>query len=197
MALPRGLGKAQLQKLYGNQFRNCNLHHLIPSSRGGETNEFNLFPWKKRCHKAWHDIFLNMTIWEVNEALEGIYKEIFCVDGERINRRWLTVCRLKKEKELEVQTERIYRVEYLQEKWIVAFGGSDIKQAQKLLKFMMLFIIFGSHMADTDYLFDNGNLIEFFEEYPANEDRLKAFNICFGKSADWQRIKTTMSKILR
>lgn len=137
-----------------------------------------------------------MTIWEVHEELEVIYEEIFCAVEERINRHWLSVCRLKKEMELEVQTERIYRVDYLQEKWIIAFGGSDIKQAQKLLKFMMLFIIFGSHMADTNYLFDNGNLIEFFEEYPANEDRLKAFNICFGESADWQRIKTKMCKIL-
>ncbi len=197
MALPRGRSKAELQKLYGNQFRNCNLHHLIPSSRGGETSEFNLFPWKKRCHKAWHDIFLNMTIWEVHEALEEIYKKIFYTDEEKVNRHWLSVCQLKKDQELEVQVERIYGVEYLQEKWIAAFGGQDIKQAQKLLKLMMLFIVFGSHMADTDYLFDNGNLIEFFEEYPANEDRLKAFSICFGESADWQRIKAKMSKILR
>ena len=202
LALPRGLGKAKLQKLYGNQFRgnlwpNCNLHHLTPSSRDGETNEFNLFPWKKRCHNAWHDIFLNMTIWEVREALEDIYEEIFHTDKERVNRHWLSVCRLKKEMELKAQVERVYGIEYLQEKWITAFGGDDIKQAEKLLEYMMLFIIFGSHMEDTDYLFNNGNLTEFFEKYPANEDRLKAFNVCFGEFADWQRIKAKLSKILR
>lgn len=137
-----------------------------------------------------------MTIWEVWEALEKIYEEIFYTDKERINRYWLRVCPVKQEG-LGSQIHRVYGVEFLQEKWILAFGGEDIKQAQRLLEFMMLFIIFGSHMADTDYLFDNGNLTEFFEEYPANKDRLKAFNICFGESADWQRIKAKTSKILR
>lgn len=138
-----------------------------------------------------------MTIWEVREALDEIYEEIFCVDEEGISRYWLSVCQLKKETELEVQTEKVYAIEYLQENWITTFGGDDLRQAQKLLKYMMFFIIFGSYMADTDYLFDNGNLIDFFEAYPANEDRLRAFNICFGESADWQRIKANMSKILR
>lgn len=136
-----------------------------------------------------------MTIWEVWEALGEIYEEIFNTDEEKINRQWLSICPAKQEG-LESQIRRIYGVEFLQEKWITAFGGEDIKQAQRLLEFMMLFMIFGSHMADTDYLFDNGNLTEFFEEYPANADRLKAFNICFGEYADLQRIKAKVSKIL-
>ena len=199
MALPRGRGKAELHRLYGKtkRFGNFNLHHLIPSSRGGETNEFNLFPYKIKSHRAYHALFLNMTFWEVLEALDRIYEEIFHTDKEGINRNWLSVCLLKKDRGLDVQIDNVYGVEYLQEKWIIAFGGQDVKQAQRLLEHMTLFIIFGSHMADMDYLFDNGNLTEFFEEYPANEDRLKAFNVCFGEFADWQRIKTKMSKILR
>ncbi len=197
MALPRGKSKAELHRLYGNQFRNSNLHHLIPSTRGGETNEFNLFPYKLKSHRAYHALFLNMTIWEVWEALEEIYADIFNSDEERINRHWIRVCQLQTDKGLEIQIDRVYGIEYLQEKWITAFGGQDLKQAQRLLEHMMLFIIFGSYMADTDDLFDNGNLAEFFEEYPANEDRLKAFNICFGEFADWQRIKAKVSKLLR
>ena len=199
MTLPRGRSKAELQRIYGKSrgFGNFNLHHLVPSTRDGETNEFNLFPYKVRCHSAYHDIFLNMTIWEVWEVLDEVYQEIFCTTKERTNRYWLSVCRLKKEKQLKVQMERVYGIEYLQEKWIVAFGGEDIKQARKFLKFMMLFIVFGSRVVDTDNLFDNGNLIEFFEDYPADEDRLRAFNICFGESADWHTLKARMSKILR
>ena len=197
MALPRGRGKAELHRLYSDQLRNFNLHHLIPSSRGGETNEFNLFPYKLKSHRAYHALFLNMTIWEVWERVEEIYEEIFNTNEEKISRQWINVCRLKKDTGLDVQINRIFGVEYLQEKWIIAFGGQDIRQAQRLLKYMMLFIIFGSHMADTNYLFDNGHLAEFFEKSPADENRLRAFNICFGESADWQRIKAKISKIRR
>lgn len=198
MPLLRDRSKSELQRLYGQtkRFGNFNLHHQIPSSREGETNEFNLFPYRIKSHRAYHALFLNMTIWEVWKALEEIYEEIFHTNKERINRQWLSVCPVQQEG-LEVQIRRLYGVEYLQEKWITAFGGYDIKQAQKLLEFMMLFVIFGSCMADTDYLFNNCNLTEFFEKYPATEDRLKAFNICFGEFADWQRIKTKISKILR
>lgn len=198
MALPRGRGKTELHGLYGRtqRFGNFNMHHLVPSTRSGETNEFNLFPYRIKSHRAYHALFLNMTIWEAWEALEEIYEKIFNTDKERVNRQWLSVCPVKQEG-IEIQIKRVYDVEFLQEKWIIAFGGRDLKQARKFLKDMMLFIVFGSRMADIGYLFNNGNLTDFFEEYPANEDRLRAFNICFGESADWQGIKAKMSKILR
>lgn len=197
MALPKGRSKTELQRLYGQTkwFGNFNMHHLVPSTRQGGTNEFNLYPYRIKSHRAYHTLFLNMTIWEVWEALENIYEEIFNTDEERINRFWLRVCPAKQDG-LEIQISRVFGIEYLQEKWISAFGGEDIKQAQRLLEYMMLFIIFGSHVVDTNYLFDNGNLTKFFEEYPANEDRLKAFNLCFGETAGLQRIKAKMSKIL-
>ena len=199
MALPRGLDKTQLQKLYGKKLklRNFNLHHLTPVSCGGETNEFNLFPYRVKSHNAYNCIFLNMAIWQVWEALEEIHRAIFYTRKEEINRYWLAVCKLNTDKELKVQVEKVYQVKYLQDKWTIAFGGHDLKQAERILKYMMLFIIFGSHVADADYLFNNGNLMEFFEKYSADENRLKAFNVCFGESADWQRIKARVSKILR
>ncbi len=199
MALPRGLGKSQLQKHYGKKLKlkNFNLHHLVPSSCDGETNEFNLYPYRVKSHNAYNSIFLNMTIWQVWEWLGLVHETIFFSDKEGLNRYWLAVCKLKTDKELRVQVDKIYNVEYLQEKWINAFGGASLKQARRVLKHMMLFIIFGSRMADTEYLFDNGNLTEFFENYPADEDRLRSFNICFGESADWQTIKAKMAKILR
>lgn len=199
MTLPRGRSKTELQRLYGKskKFGNFNLHHMVPSTREGETNEFNLFPYGIKRHSAYHEIFLNMTIWEVYEALEDIYDKIFNSNKERINRGWLVVCKLKNEYQLKIQMEKVYGVEYLQEKWFIAFGGYDIKQAQKFIKHMMLFIIFGSRVVDTEKLFNNGHLAEFFEKYPADEDRLRAFDICFGEFADWPRIKTNMSKILR
>ncbi len=172
---------------------------MVPRTRDGETNEFNLFPFRIRRHNAYHYIFLNMTIWEVWEALGKAHEDIFNTDKNKINRPWLRVCELKSESEEEKlnHMEKKFRTEVLQEKWAITFGGEDIKSASRFLKYMMLFIIFGSHVADPDYLFDNGNLTEFFEDYPSNDERLEAFNICFGENADWQTIKAKTSKILR
>lgn len=174
------------------------MHHMVPRTRKGETSEFNLFPYRIKSHRAYHALFLNMIIWEVWEKLEEIYGQIFNSDKEKINRPWLSVCPIRQEG-LEIQIRRVYGIEFLQEKWISAFGGEDINQAHRFLEYMMLFIIFGSKMADTNDLFDNGNLTEFFEKYPATADegRLEAFNICFGESANWHRIKAKVSKMLR
>ena len=198
MTLPRGRSKDELHRLYGKtqRFGNFNMHHMVPSTRRGETNEFNLFPYRLKHHRAYHTLFLNMTIWEVWEVFEEVHGKIFNTDKERINRQWLGVCPARQEG-LKAQIGKVYGIEFLQDKWISAFGGEYIKQAQKFLKYMMLFMVFGSRMADTESLFDNGNLAKFFEKYPAGEDRLRAFNICFGEYADWQTLKAKMSKILR
>ncbi len=170
---------------------------MVPRTRDGETSEFNLFPFRIKRHNAYHFIFLNMTIWEVWEALDEAHEAIFNTDEQRINRPWLRVCKLETNKEKDSHINKEFKVEVLQEKWVIVFGGEDIKSARRFIKFMMLFIIFGSCVADADCLFDNGNLTEFFEAYPSNDERLEAFNICFGENADWQAIKAKTSKILR
>jgi len=197
LTLPKGRSKSELQKVYGKKFRQFNLHHMIPSSCGGLTNEFNLFPYKTKSHSAYNYLFLNMSIWQVWERTQEIHRAIFDSGDEFINRHWLEVCCIRCENEKRRQIEKRMSVIELQEQWRKAFGGESLQQARKILKFMMLFMVFGSRMANTDHLFNNGNLIEFFEKYPANEDRLRAFNICFGESVDCSRIKTKMSKILR
>ena len=169
---------------------------MMPSSCGGPTNEFNLFPYRVKSHNAYNKLFLNMDIWQVWEALILIHEEIFFTDDEKIGRSWLKVCRFRNEDDKIREIEKEVGVLDLQEDWITAFGGESLQRAQRFLKYMMLFMIFGHYMADTDYLFDNGNLTEFFEEYPADAERLRAFEVCFGRSADWQRIKSRMSKLL-
>ena len=169
---------------------------MIPRTCDGETNEFNLFPYRVKSHNSYNVLFLNMTIWQVWEILPYVHRCLFEDNKERINRDWLRVCKISKS-QLEVEIHKNFSVEYLQDRWIKAFGKDSLEGARKTLKYMMLFMVFGCYVAEADYLFDNGNLREFFEEYPTNEDRLKAFNICFGESADWQTIKAKMSKILR
>lgn len=198
MALPRSLGKSKLQALYGKTGLNkFNLHHMIPRTRGGDTSEFNLYPYRIKSHNAYHGIFLNMTIWEVWDVLDEAYEVIFNTEDERVNRYWLHVCRLGDSDEKRSHIERDMNVRDLQEKWEKAFGGRSLQRAKKTLKHMMLFIIFGSKMSKPERLFDNGNLEDFLQRYPADDDRLRAFTICFGQYADYQKIKARMSKIIR
>lgn len=138
-----------------------------------------------------------MTIWEVWAVLEEAYVAIFNTDEEAISRPWLKACSLKDPSEKRNHIEKELRVIDLQEAWIKAFGGDSIQRARKTMKHMMLFIVFGSHMAYPENLFDNGDLEEFFEKHPVTRDRLNAFVVCFGETADWQKIKSRMSKILR
>lgn len=174
-----------------------NLHHMNPSSRGGGTHEFNLFPYRVKRHQHWHDIFLNMTIWEVWDQLQEIHDAIFETEDEAINRDWLSVCKLPSERDLKRQLEKNYSVIRLQEHWISAFEGWELPGARMFMKRMMLFMVFGSNMARPDRIFDNGNLAKFFREYPPEGEREWAFRTCFGANADWQALKSKMSKILR
>jgi hypothetical protein len=173
------------------------MHHMNPSSRGGETNEFNLYPYRVKRHRYWHDLFLNMTIWEVWNHIEEIHDAIFLADDEVITRHWLFVCELPSPKDLRQAMDKEYNVVRLQEAWVVAFGGWELPGARRFLKRMMLFMIFGSDMASTNRIFDNGNLDAFFERYPVENERAWAFRICFGQNAGWQALKSKMSKILR
>ncbi len=195
MPLPRGRSKDSLHKLYGDQ-KNSDLHHLIPGSRAGETNEFNLFPFNIKSHRAYHILFLNMTIWEIWEVLDGVHEEIFNNEEERVSRPWLHVCHFSKER-LDTEVDRFFPIEFLQQKWITTFGRKKLNRARKLLKRMMLFMVFGSEMADPEQLFDDGHLMQFFQKYPVHQDRLRAFNICFGKLASLDTIKYQIFTILR
>lgn len=138
-----------------------------------------------------------MTIWEVWDRLEEIHEAIFSTDDDAVTRHWLSVCKLPGKRDLENQLSKEYEVAYLQKAWVKAFGGWELPRARTFLKRMMLFMIFGSDMAYADRIFDNGNLAEFFEKFPLDNERQWAFGVCFGRNADWQTIKSKTSKILR
>ena len=172
---------------------------MNPGSRKGPTNEFNLFPYRTDRHQRWHDIFLNMTIWEVWDQLEEIHSAIFLSDDDTITRHWLSVCELPSKRDMDNQLNRECRVTDLQEAWDTAFGGWELVGARIHMKHMMLFMVFGSDMAEHGRLFNNGNLTEFFEKYPFDEagQRKWAFQVCFGANAGLHQIKSKTSKILR
>lgn len=140
-----------------------------------------------------------MKIWDAWKSLEEVHGIIFGSDsGDFITRYWLSTCELPSRNDLQKQLEKEFKVEDLQEHWIRAFGGWELPKAQMFLRYMMLFMIFGSNMACPDQIFDNGNLSNFFDEFPLNDfEREWAFITCFGFNADWQTIKSKTSKIIR
>lgn len=197
----------KLRKKYGKLFPGTNPHHLVPRSRNGNSSHFNLFPYRRSSHQAYHDVlFWNLKIDEIWRDLDQVYYSIFESVEDYICPWWLKFCSLDKGTEKqkvafeESKASRLakrVRARILQDAWIEAFGGHSLEQAKYTLKHMMLFMIFGVNMADTKSLFDNGNLAEFFENYPPDEYRLWAFQICFGENADFQTIKSKTSKIIR
>ncbi len=197
----------ELRKKYGKIFPRTNLHHLIPRSRGGSSSHFNLFPYRRSSHRSYHDkLFWNLRIDEAWRDLDQIHHSIFESGEDYIYPWWLKSCSLDNgtekqkvafEKNKANRLTKRVRAKVLQEAWDEAFGGYSLEQARYTLKYMMLFMIFGRNMADTKLLFNNGNLIEFFENYPFDGYRRWAFQVCFGKNAKPQGIKSKISKILR
>lgn len=136
-----------------------------------------------------------MTIWEVWNRIEDIHNSIWLTDNHVITRPWLSVCKLRKKKALKKALGNEYEISYLQEMWVVAFGGWKLDIAKRVLEYMMLFIIFGSDMAYEDKIFNDSNLDDFFKKHPVKGERYWAFRVCFGENACWQVIKHKVSHI--
>jgi len=166
---------------------------MNPSSRGGDSSEFNLFPYKVVRHNSWHALFLNMTIWEVWEVIDEVYEAIFNSDEQYINRHWLSVCKLPSENDLKKHIEKEYQIEYLQDRWGCAFGGRKLAKARKFLKYMMLFMLFGSDMACPKKIFRSEKLGEFFDKFPVVRERQWVFALCLGNdtaNTSWNSIRS-------
>jgi len=67
------------------QRHNQNRHHLKPKSRGGQGIESNLLWIKLDRHKAWHELFNNLTIKEVIALLTRVKR---AKDNQKRNERW-------------------------------------------------------------------------------------------------------------
>lgn len=65
-----------LKKIVVHQFKirskECNEHHLTPSSRGGQSITSNLLRLERYRHLAWHYLFSNMTLDEIIVWLSSI-----------------------------------------------------------------------------------------------------------------------------
>lgn len=195
-----------LKKRYAKEFPNRNLHHLIPRSRGGLSSQFNLFPYDKEKHSDYHDLFWNMRIDEIWLDFARIHHLIFDSSLDFIQSDWMAVCTLDtgdektRRKFYNDKIERLDKsvsVELLQEKWISCFDSNSIGTARKRLKEMLLYMVFGMNMLDEKTLFDNGYLSKFLEISPCTDERLWAFQICFGDNCSVQALKSKIVRILK
>lgn len=179
----RQLSYGELKKKYKKKFgKNINPHHMVPSSRGGAGDQFNLFPWDRKCHSAWHEIFVNMTIFEVWERLEGIYNSIFNSNSENITRWWLDVCEISDGDEKARMLDKEVSVEKFQDIWVECFGGEDLAIAINWIKYMLLFMIIGGEkMMNLKRFLEYNDLDIYLNKKPLNKYRTQAFVICFGE----------------
>lgn len=172
------------------------LDHINPSSRGGETDEFNLFPYKRQRHIGWHELFLNMQMRDIWENVDKIHRMIFCNRNKTMNRTWLVLTDLPNQTDLRNQIDKVYESKYLKRMWSTAFRGRKPSKAKAFLRLRMLFMIFGSDAVLTEKLYDNGNLSEFFKAFPLVNERRWAFTTCFGTNPNLQSMKEKIRKIL-
>ncbi len=179
---------------------------MTPSSRGGPSDQYNLFPWRQKSHQAWHLLFLNMTIIEVWEMLDGIHGKIFHSKNERIVRSWLWVCTIntdnsqrlaKFERDKVSFMEKKENIAKLQDAWIKCFGGESLERATLVMRYMMLFMVFGENMADPERkIFDNGHLEKLLSRIPEYGIRRWAFRECLGNCGSLSNAKAKVSVII-
>lgn len=142
---------SRLKRFYKDNFPGMSPHHLFPTSRGGPSSQFNLFPWPLENHRAWHKLFFNMTVEEVWERLDEIYGAIFS-DAEQVVPFWLEACTLyrasaKKLEKFEEQKQTMLSqpisTTKLQNEWFRCFGSTRLYDSRITLLYMAMFLIFG------------------------------------------------------
>ena len=74
-----------------SKFKHKNTHHIVPTSRGGPNEEWNLYQWTidgeetinkeeyEKKHAAWHQLFDNRL---PSEAIDRIREEWTLADGK-------------------------------------------------------------------------------------------------------------------
>ncbi|MFZ2188951.1 MAG: hypothetical protein WAV73_05325 [Candidatus Moraniibacteriota bacterium] len=77
-------------------------HHLLPTSRGGTTDQYNIATIPRRYHESWHIFFGNLT---PEEAIQFL-KTIFLGEGLRQRKKKWTMEGLY-ELQLAIQSQTI------------------------------------------------------------------------------------------
>ena len=202
----------EIRKEFRRIFPNEDLHHPFPTSRipriwSEERKEeivLIVSPYEEKGHDAYHHLFSNLRIDQLWSKLAKIHNDIFFTNRGYISPWWLHGCELESGTHRQIASFHISKkgrigkaleVRQLQSLWSRAFGGEDLITAENLLKIMMLFIVFGVELLDTDKLFENGNFQDFFEKNRSGY-RLWAQEILFGKGGSVQGNRSQLVSML-
>lgn len=204
--MQKPLPLAKVKKIYSSRFRGTDLHHMKPKSRKGDSIEFNLFPYLERSHSDYHYVLWNLSIEQVWDLLDRIHHTIFDSGDDFVTPWWFEFCQLDIGNDVKInnfekdKSERLIRpvsADKLQRNWISAFGGPDLITAEEFMKLMMLFMVFGVKISNKRNLFDNGNLVDFYENSRPSDMRLWAFEVCFGRGGSAQAMKSKIVSIIK
>ncbi len=171
---------ATAREPYKLKYPNARMHHMEPRSRNGPDREFNLFPWNERAHTAYHVLFPHMTIREVWAVIADVHLVVFNSTDTHIVREWCLPFRFHVE-----PCERRYMasaqsVEDLRAAWATCFWSADLVHAQRLLRYMTLFMVFGRHADDSHEVFNSDSLRAMIQGlYRDEPERAWAFRACF------------------
>jgi hypothetical protein len=171
------LAREPYKKLYPQ----ARMHHMRPTSRQGLDVEYNLFPWNERSHAAWHLLFSVMTVREVWPILPDAHMLIFQSESELLIREWCLPYRYegKRSEQKDMQTPQ--KITRLQEAWFVCFGSTDLRSALRLVRYMMLYMVFGRHADRSLRVYHDTSLRALLADVNDEPDRSWAFRQCFGR----------------
>lgn len=54
--------------------KKLNIHHIEPTSRGGDDEKENLCVWPSAFHRRWHDLFTNLTLLEIHVFIDMLHE---------------------------------------------------------------------------------------------------------------------------
>ena len=198
---------AELRKIIKEISLQLDLHHMTPSSRNGDNSIFNLFPFDRTLHSKWHQLFWNLTLFQVEYLLPSIHKSIFHSPGS-IYRDWFNFCdietastkkRVKFFKEKSRKVSLKANPDKLRDNWIQLFGSVKLTNARKLVSFMLIVAVFGAPIYFEKNFFKETDLADFFNQIPLQGNRQKAFFICFPslKTGNTKEIKRQSARTIR
>jgi hypothetical protein len=164
------------------KFPKVNIHHIDPESREGPTTEYNLFPWNRDSHTAWHILFLVLNAREVWDILQSAWLRIWGGKGDDlISPTWLSPYRNVFRGSHLRESEKARPAKEWRKLWIIAFNTPNLSGARHMVQAMLLCQVFG-YMSLHESARYTPVVRQLWRDMARDRKTAQAFHICFGRS---------------